>query len=199
MLQVSQSLTSLTLTPVHFMTLVLTFSTLLAMGTVDAMMLSARCCGVHISGEPVLCSKLHTSCKFFCLFYVIPFMLRRFPTGRGLQYCAFQPYAPSSHSFTTRQVITLDATASHAAASSPRDNAHVEVFNKTLAFYCALVEKGCAFSSAVDFPESSDTIEQENDPPLDVEELPTNPHWHKTYKCNGRLELQYENYDQPYI
>ena len=29
-----------------------------------------------ISGEPVLCSKLRTSCKIFCLFYVIPFMLR---------------------------------------------------------------------------------------------------------------------------
>ena len=79
------------------------------------------------------------------------------------------------------------------------DDAHVEVFNKTLAFYCALVEKGCAFSSAVDFPESSDTIEQENDPLLDVEELPTNPRRRKTYKCNGRLELQYDNYNQPYI
>ena len=78
-------------------------------------------------------------------------------------------------------------------------DAHVEVFNKTLAFYCALIEKGCAFSSAVDVPESSNTIEQENNPLLDVEELPTNPHRRKTYKCNGWLEPQYNNYNQPYI
>ena len=93
----------------------------------------------------------------------------------------------------------LDAMASHATTSSLTDDAHMEVFNKTLAFYCALVEKGCAFSSTVDFPESSDTIKQENDPPLDVEELPTNPRWRKAYKCNGRLELQYDNYNQLYI
>lgn len=89
--------------------------------------------------------------------------------------------------------------ASHAAASLPMDNAHTEVFHKTLAFFCALSEKGCAFSSVDDFPESSDTVEQENNPPLNVEELPTNNRRHKAHKCHGQLELRYDDYNQPYI
>ena len=75
----------------------------------------------------------------------------------------------------------------------------MEVFHKTLAFFCALSEKRCAFSSADDFPESSDTIEQENDPPLDVEELLMNNRRCKAQKCRSQLELWYDNYNQPYI
>lgn len=92
-------------------------------------------------------------------------------------------------------------TASRSAVSSPADDAHVEVFHKTLAFFCALTEKGCAFSSAVDFPESSDTVEQENEPlaHADAEELPMNPRRRKARKCRGQLELRHDNYNQPYI
>ncbi|KAF8545872.1 hypothetical protein OG21DRAFT_1528201, partial [Imleria badia] len=79
------------------------------------------------------------------------------------------------------------------------NNAHMEVFHKTLAFFCALSKKGCAFSSANDFPESSDTIEQENDPLLVAEELPMNNCRHKAHKCHGQLKLRYDNYNQLYI
>ena len=75
----------------------------------------------------------------------------------------------------------------------------MEVFHKTLAFFCALIEKGCAFSSVDDFPQSSNIIEQENDPPLDGEEFPTGNRRRKANKCSGRLELRYNKYNQPYI
>ena len=87
----------------------------------------------------------------------------------------------------------------HATASMSTDDAHVEVFHKTLAFFCTLSEKGCAFSSADNFPELSDTIEQENNPPLVAEELPMNSHRRKAHKCHSELELWYDNYNQPYI
>ncbi|KAF8122014.1 hypothetical protein EV363DRAFT_1405257 [Boletus edulis] len=132
-----------------------------------------------VSGKPVVCSKLRTTC-------------------RGLRYCSFRPQAASSHSFTSRQAISFDTAVSHAAASSPTDSAHVEVFQKTLAFFCALSEKGCGFSSADDFP-ACDTIEQENDPPLDIEESSMNNRRRKTHRCHGQLELRHDNYNQPYI
>ena len=99
--------------------------------------------------------------------------------------------------------MSLDMAISHATSYSPTDNAHVEVFHKTLGFYCALVEKGCAFSLVADFPDSSDTIEQENNPPGDAEgvddELPRSNCKRKARMCIGELELKHDDYNQPYI
>ena len=52
----------------------------------------------------------------------------------------------------------------HTASYLPTDNAHMEVFHKTLGFYCTLVEKGCVFSSVANFPDSGDMVKQENNP-----------------------------------
>ena len=89
--------------------------------------------------------------------------------------------------------------ASHSAPSLPVDSAHVEVFHKTLAFFCALIEKGCAFSSVDDFLGSGNAIEQQNIPPLNAEELPMNTRRRKANKCYGQLELRLDDYNQPYI
>ena len=95
--------------------------------------------------------------------------------------------------------MLLDMAISHATSYSPTDNAHVEVFHKTLAF----IEKGCAFSSVTDFPDSSDTIKQENNPPGDAEgvddELPRSNHKRKAHMCIGELELKHDDYNQLYI
>ncbi|KAG9309526.1 hypothetical protein JVU11DRAFT_10503 [Chiua virens] len=119
--------------------------------------------------------------------------------GRGLRYCSFRPYIASPHWFVTREEVLLHTTALHAAASSPTDNAHVEVFHKTLGFYCALIKKGCAFSSADDFPDSSDTVKQENKSPLALCTKELSMRKRRTPKCNSRLELLYDGYNQPYI
>lgn len=104
------------------------------------------------------------------------------------------------HSFTSRQVLSLEAVALRAATHTPIDNAHAEVFNKTLGFFCALIEKGCSFSSVVDFPESSDTIQQENDvADAEIIDDSLRSRKHKSRKCHGRLELRHDGYNQPYI
>lgn len=88
----------------------------------------------------------------------------------------------------------------HVSSHSPTDDAHVEVFQKTLAFYCALVAKGCAFSSAIDLPDSSDMIEQENNPPVDADgESLRDNRKRKVPNCYGAPELKYDSYNQPYI
>ena len=150
-------------------------------------------------GKPVKCSKLRTTCRSFVFLMCLRLGLMHFLTGRGLRYCSFRPYTALTHSFTSRQAMaTLPHTAtSHVASLSPTDDAHVEVFQKTLAFYCALIAKGCVFSSAVDFPDSSDTIEQENNPPLDADDESLKKR--KVPNCYGSLELKYDSYNQPYI
>ena len=155
------------------------------------------------SGKPVVCSKLHTTCK--SAFLYLSFVLIHFLTGRGLRYCKFRPNIATTHSFTSHQAISVEATASHTTSHVPTDNAHIEVFNKTLGFFCALVEKECAFSCVADFPDSGDTIEQENNCPVDPEDVDAdsesrnNTHKCKVRKCHGRLELRYDTYNQPYI
>ena len=103
----------------------------------------------------------------------------------------------------SHQAISLEAAASHATSHMPTDDAHMEVFNKTLGFFCALIEKGCAFSSVTNFPDSSHTIEQENISSADPEDVggesQNNSRKRKVRKCHGLLELRYDTYNQPYI
>ncbi|KAF8835761.1 hypothetical protein BDN67DRAFT_984400 [Paxillus ammoniavirescens] len=137
------------------------------------------------TGSPVICSKLRTMCK-------------------GLQYCSFRPPSNAMHSFTSRQVLLIKVSTLDATAHTPQDDAHHKVFLKTIGFYCALVDKGCTFSSTTDFPDSSDTIQQENNT-LDnaendnIDHTRSSCHKRKVPRCHRRLVLKFNNFHQPYI
>ncbi|KAG6377394.1 hypothetical protein JVT61DRAFT_15190 [Boletus reticuloceps] len=81
---------------------------------------------------------------------------------------------------------------------TPQDDVHSEVFLKTFSFFCVLLDKGCAFSSHADFPDSSDTVLQENNPVI-VKSDDECDHRCKMVKCCGWLILLYDKYNQPYI
>lgn len=59
-------------------------------------------------------------------------------------------------------MLSCNMMASGSHSSTVQDDAHYEVFLKMLGFFCALINKGYAFSSTANFPDSSDTIKQEN-------------------------------------
>ncbi|KIK79500.1 hypothetical protein PAXRUDRAFT_16302 [Paxillus rubicundulus Ve08.2h10] len=100
--------------------------------------------------------------------------------------------------------LLIKASTLAATTRTPQDDAHREVFLKTIGFYYALINKGCAFSSTTDFPESSDTIQQENDT-LDnaendnIDDAQSSRHKCKVPRCRGRLVLKFNNFHQPYI
>lgn len=89
---------------------------------------------------------------------------------------------------------------------APQDDAHNEVFMKTISFFCALTEKGCAFSSAVEADLDS-TVEHVLDSATDatgmlVDDLhnPVHSRQHgKGRKCRARLVLRHDEFNQPYI
>ncbi|KAF8833986.1 hypothetical protein BDN67DRAFT_915867, partial [Paxillus ammoniavirescens] len=142
------------------------------------------------TGSPVICSKLRTTCNILI--------------GKGLWYCSFRPPSNVTHSFTSRQALSIEASTLDTTARTPQDDAHREVFLKTIGFYCALVDKGCAFSSTTDFPDSSDTIQQENDTLDDAENnnidhARSSRRKHKVPRCHGQLVLKFDNFHQPYI
>ena len=171
------------------------------MDTADVGRSPARCCGTHRASQSNArsCAQ-HVGLFFFLCTFALG--LTHFLTGRGLRYCSFRPYMASTHSFTSRQAMAISphTATPHVASLSPTDDAHVEVFQKTLAFYCALVVKGCAFSSAVDFPDLSDMIEQENNPQVDADDdSPKDSRKRKIPNCYSTLKLRYDSYNQPYI
>ena len=85
---------------------------------------------------------------------------------------------------------------------TPQDDVHSEVFLKTFGFFCALKDKGCAFSSHADVSGFSDSILQENDHAIvefDDDSDEPGCRCRKVAKCRGRLVLLYNKYNQPYI
>jgi hypothetical protein len=96
-----------------------------------------------VSGKPVVCSKLHTTCK--STFLYLSFVLIHFLTGRGLCYCEFRPNVATMHSFTSRHTILVKVAALHATSHAPMDNSHIEVFNKTLGFFLPSLRRDARF------------------------------------------------------
>lgn len=147
--------TSSIFTLTHSITHASTSNIHLEMDMVDMGKSLARCCGTCQASQlnAQSCAH-HIGCFFFLcnLALGLIFLL----TGRGLRYCSFCPYTLLTHSFTSHQAMAIlpNMAASYTASCLPTDDVHMEVFHKTLAFYCALVVKGCAFASSIDFLDS---------------------------------------------
>ncbi|KAG1788075.1 hypothetical protein EV424DRAFT_1550855 [Suillus variegatus] len=99
------------------------------------------------AGNPVLCEKLRTSCK-------------------GLKLCSLHiSHNILPHHFANRHELThINSSPIHTS----EDTAEREVFLKTISFFCALKDKGCALTSE-DLPDgildsgSADLSEYEDD------------------------------------
>ena len=94
---------------------------------------------------------------------------------------------------------------------------HEEVFNKTIAFYCALLEKGCAFDVKKDGIEFDDLIEgeetdHENSSPIedsnsesqsefDLEDITSYDSRckHSAFRCQGQMVMCSNRHGRPYI
>ena len=90
-----------------------------------------------------------------------------------------------------------------------------EVFNKTLAFYCVLLEKGCTFDVKKDGIEFDDLIEgeeteretsspiedSESELEFDFEDITSydSRRKHSTFHCPGQMVMRSNRHGRPYI
>jgi hypothetical protein len=108
-------------------------------------------------------------------------------TGKGLKICE-----KFTHGHTARLVLR-------------KPSAKEEVFNKTLAFFCSLYDKGCSFDALVDgedfnlvdhrygegFQESSeDELESQRD---------CRSHQRAGPSCKGKIEMHVDKYNRPIV
>lgn len=86
--------------------------------------------------------------------------------------------------------------------SIPRE----EVFNKTLAFYCVLLEKGCSFDVEKDGIEFDDLVESEEtdgetSSTEDSEDITSydSRRKHSAFRCPGQMVICLTRHGRPYI
>ncbi|KAG1727710.1 hypothetical protein EDB19DRAFT_1857471 [Suillus lakei] len=136
-----------------------------------------------VTGKPVLCAKLTTSCK-------------------GLKLCSSHVSIDiSSHHFTNRHKLTyINSSPLHTS----EDTAEREVFLKTISFFCALKEKGCTLSleDGILECESADLSEYDDDADIEgkfdrIARASRRPQKHKA--CKGALVLVFDKFNQPLI
>jgi len=87
-----------------------------------------------------------------------------------------------------------------------------EVFNKTLAFYCVLLEKGCTFDVEKDGMEFDDLVEgeetdgetssiEDSEAEFDLEDITSydSRRKHSAFRCPGRMVIHSNRLGRPYI
>ena len=95
----------------------------------------------------------------------------------------------------------FDTRAAAALLALRPTTAEEEVFLKTLAFFCTLVEKGCAFDAcddAVDFMGIQCNDFTDSDEESDTERNCRRQR-HATKKCQGKMIIRYDKYNRPFV
>lgn len=159
------------------------------------------------SDTPVLCSHIHTSCE--CLVIFLFFVCSHFPRlGKGLKICSSCPHpGGQGHCFTSRSTLPVPACALAHASS-----AEEEVFMKTLAFFCVLKDKGCAFESDDQASGNFDGLENaDEDEATDDDEAGDDDegedrvfgaetqHLSRDLNCRGRIFLKGNQFGCSYV
>ncbi|KAG2137941.1 hypothetical protein DEU56DRAFT_736613 [Suillus clintonianus] len=131
-------------------------------------------------GRPLSCTKLKTSCK-------------------GLKICSGRQHNISAHHLTN----ISEVLAHHLPASQLRDPASAadqELFEKTLAFFVALCLRGCSPSHADGHDNDTNLAGDDTADTVDDFEGLTADHRQlvKT-RCNGKLIMHFDAYNQPFI
>ncbi|KAG1862305.1 hypothetical protein F4604DRAFT_1657854 [Suillus subluteus] len=104
---------------------------------------------------------------------------------KGLKICSGRQHNISAHHFTN----VSEVLAHHPSALRPRGpagTADQELFEKTLAFFVALCLRGCSPHSPTDGHNNNSTANTDI-----VEDIKK--------KCNGRLVMHFDAYNQPFI
>jgi hypothetical protein len=86
-----------------------------------------------VNGTPAFCFHKKLSCRSFLGFATTGIEVR--PAGKGLKYCS---------------ASSLPSSPNPPPKLNSLPEAQKEIFFKTLAFYCTLTEKGCAFELGTD-------------------------------------------------
>ena len=175
-------------------------STLWGRDTADVQVLSAVCSRVRLA--LLLCVEKFTQNVNYFTLLSSPHHTNTSTTGSGLKYCSFRAPSLTVHSFTSHQQLSRETNGHSTKPCTPQDDTHSEVFLKTFGFFCALKDKGCAFSSHADFSGSSDSVLQDNDHVIvESNDESNEPSCRRcrVAKCRGRLVLLYDKYNQPYI
>ncbi|KAF5382081.1 hypothetical protein D9615_004312 [Tricholomella constricta] len=113
---------------------------------------------------------------------------------KGLKYCSAAPSLQPldiSHFFTSRHELPLFSR--HSVRST--GTADEEVFMKTLAFFCAIQEKGCGFDASIDL-DGDFTICNVPEGDNDASNFRGKE---RNTTCRGRLLFQCDKYSQWYI
>ncbi|KAG2086384.1 uncharacterized protein F5147DRAFT_588546 [Suillus discolor] len=139
-----------------------------------------KCLMLHdAGGQPVSCAKLRTSCK-------------------GLKICSGCQHDISAHHFTNVSEV-LAHHPSTLRRRGPAGTADQELFEKTLAFFC------CSYSIDIDddfegltADQYLDSISTSSDTDLHIGCIPSSRRPVKK-KCNGRLVMHFDAYNQPFI
>ncbi|KAF4600363.1 hypothetical protein EYR38_004988 [Pleurotus pulmonarius] len=132
---------------------------------------------VNDDGKPVICTHLRTSC-------------------RGLKYCDAGVASTVAHHYVpSRQAIVRDQHCRGGLDNGVHFGAEEEVFTKTLAFYCALVEKGCDVH--VERPPSDDSGSDFADNAPSISTTSRQPK--RRAGCTGRLVIKRNTFNRPYI
>ncbi|KAG2110340.1 uncharacterized protein F5147DRAFT_772592 [Suillus discolor] len=161
-----------------------------------------KCLMLHdAGGQPVSCAKLRTSCK-------------------GLKICSGRQHDISAHHFTNVSEV-LAHHPSTLRRRGPAGTADQELFEKTLAFFVALSLRGCSPHSPTDGQNNTDvvgdssididddfegltadqyldSISTSSDTDLHIGCIPSSRRPVKK-KCNGRLVMHFDAYNQPFI
>ncbi|KAJ7920959.1 hypothetical protein B0H13DRAFT_2230669 [Mycena leptocephala] len=158
-----------------------------------------------LNGMPASCFHKKLSCKpFFCVCVCMLYGIDRTHSGKGLKYCSAWSL-PSS----PLPLFKLDSLA----------EARKEIFLKTLAFYCTLAEKGCAFDLGTDgedigsieltdkAPDPDSDSDSESDKESDAEETDSHTNIIRDSRrkksshsfCKGKLELRHDEYGRAFV
>ncbi|KAG1887408.1 uncharacterized protein F5891DRAFT_967475 [Suillus fuscotomentosus] len=117
-------------------------------------------------GHPVSCTSLKTSCT-------------------SLKICSARKRDMSTHHSTNIfEVSSHCQTVSRTDSNSPASAADREIFERTLALYMALYERGCSAIDGIDDHLAESVIDD-----LDV----------KKPRCSGKLIMQLDAYNQPFV
>ena len=156
-------------------------------------------------GWPVQCDILQTSCKcHYCYILICVHAI----LGKGLKLCSARLHNDDSHHLVSRAMITADR--SYASQLTSLNTAEKEVFLKTLGFFCVLKERGCPFtpedvshaediSDPVDASLTCDQYMENIDVVLDNGALPSSRRPSAKLRCQSKLVMEIDTYNQPFI
>jgi hypothetical protein len=143
-------------------------------------------------GGQISCKKETISCRLLSVPSKYHNSADMTPPGKGLETCE------------ACSTATLSCVAPNHCNTSPGE----EIFMRTLAFFCALIEKGCAFNIETDSKHfiQDDRHDWESEissgSEADSEEQEVTDCWRKTSslkKCKGKLVMCFGKYRQHFI